>query len=113
MRMALAILLALAGIMTVALGIAWAAAAVAARRVFERLLASTLADTVKLQASELLDRVTHPLLRLLVNRHTGGMAGERLVTVVREDLAVRLRLGFAIIGGGIALIIIGIYLPFH
>lgn len=112
MRYALAILIGVGGLIGIVAGIAWIAAVLGARKVFERILASSAIDIVKLTAAELIERVKNPLLRRIVNQRTGAMAGGMLVDFVREDLSARLRMGFGVIGGGVAAIILAFSVPF-
>lgn len=112
MRYALAVFIGVSGLIGILAGLAWVAAVLGARKVFERVLASSAVDIVKLTATELIERVKNPLLRRIVNHRTGAMAGGMLVDFVREDLSTRLRMGFFIIAGGVVAIILAIYVPF-
>ncbi len=113
MRYALAIVIGIAGILGIIVGIAWVAAVLGARKVFDRILASSAIDIVKLTAAELIERVKNPLLQRIINHRTGAMAGGMLVDFVREDLSTRLRMGLGIIGGGAAAFILAFFVPFY
>ena len=94
-------MLGLGGLAAIVVGLVWCLAVLAARRVFERTLASALVDAVKLQAVDLIEHVKNPLLRRIVNQRTGEYVGNKLVDHVREDLKRRLVIGVAITAGGI------------
>lgn len=111
MRYAIMAVMLLGGVGLMAFGAAWCIAVVVARRVFERALASAFADTVRVQASDLIEKIRNPLVRRIVNQRTGAFAGNLLIDKVRDDLQWRLVLGVGIMAAGAAGFVAAFFAP--
>lgn len=112
MNYVVAVLVGLAGIIGVVVGTVLAVSVRAARRSFDRALASGLAASTRLEVGQMMERVRHPLLRWIINRRTGEMAGGMLVSYVQDMLrGYQMSAIYGAISGVIA-IGIAISLPF-
>lgn len=111
MRYAVAVAVGLGGVVVVVLGVIWSLAIRTARRGFERALASGLADQTRQQMGDMIERVQNPILRRILNRRMGEMAGSALIGLIRKDLEQRARAGLVILGCGAALVVLAFFVP--
>ena len=101
----------LLGLLALASGAIGLFIAASARRAFEAALADDGADGLRSRGVLLVERIRHPVLRRIVNRRTGAMAGTVLIAVVRDRLATLRR--SSVIGGvvGLGLVVFAFHVP--
>ncbi|MBR0682589.1 hypothetical protein GXW74_19005 [Roseomonas eburnea] len=81
------------------------------RRAFEAALVDGSDDGLRARGMVLVERVRNPLLRWIINRRTGAMAGKVLAGVVRDRFSTLLR--GSVVGAvmGVAAIILAFFIP--
>jgi len=99
------------GVVSMVAGLLAFLLAQSASRTFEAALADGSDEGMRARGVVLVERMRHPLLRWIINRRTGAMAGTVVVGVVRDRLAALRRGG--VIGGvvGVGLLILAVALP--
>ena len=111
MTFAIAILLALAGIGLILFGLGYSAVFFAARTMFNRTLASHVADQSKVYVENAIGKIKSEFVRKQLVGRIGTMAGTAAVSIVRNELSSCVKCGLLIAGGGIACIIASFNVP--
>ncbi len=111
MSIALAILVALAGIGLILFGLGYAAAFVAARKIFDRALASDMADQSKAYVETAIAKIKSDFVRNKLVGRIGPYAGAAAVSFVRGELSSSITRGLVIAGAGVGLIVLSFYVP--
>jgi hypothetical protein len=111
MGIALAILAALVGVGLIVLGLGYAAAFVAARKIFDRALASDMADQSKAYVENAVARIKSDFVRNKLIGRLGPYAGAAAVSFVRGELSSSISRGLFIAGAGVGLIVLSFFVP--
>ena len=111
MSIVLSILVALAGVGLIIFGLGYAAAFAAARKIFDRALASDVADQSKAYVESAIARIKSDFVRNKLVGRIGPYAGAAAVSFVRGELSSSITRGLVIAGAGIGLIVLSFYVP--
>ena len=111
MIFALSILIGLAGLGLIIFGLGYSAAFLAARSVFDRALASEVADQGKAYVENALARIKSEFVRKYVIGQMGSMAGAAAVSMARGALSSGIQKGFMISGAGLLCVILAFNVP--
>jgi hypothetical protein len=111
MSIALAILVVLVGVGLIVFGLGYAAAFVAARKIFDRALASDMADQSKAYVESAVARIKSDFVRNKLIGRLGPYAGAAAVSFVRGELSSSISRGLFIAGAGVGLIVLSFFVP--
>lgn len=111
MSMALAVLVALAGIGLIIFGLGYAAAFAAARKIFDRALAGNVADQSKAYVENAISKIKSDFIRTRLIGRLGPYAGAAAVSFVRGQLSSSITRGLVIAGAGLGCILLSFYVP--
>jgi hypothetical protein len=111
MAIALAILVALAGFGLIVFGLGYAATFAAARKIFDRALASDMADQSRAYVETAVERIKSDFVRNKLIGRLGPYAGAAAVSFVRGELSSSVTRGLFIAVAGVGFIILSFYVP--
>ena len=105
------ILLVLGGLGLILFGLGYSAAFLAARKFFERALASQAAEQGKTYIADAIAGIKSGFVRRILQGRLGAMAGSAAVGLVRGELSAGIKRGLMLAALGLCCIIASFYVP--